>query len=142
MTISSVTLGRVVDLGGDGGIVQIRVVIHQQTGQAVHQLVEAVQGDQPYCDGFAGVAQIVRKVPGRAAKEAVENDQRHGKEDVVVNGVLQADGEIAVPSSRSARRNSGSGGKGQHHQIDHEETPFRRSVRPGTYRVRIYVWPF
>ena len=96
------------------------MVVHQQPRQAVHQLIEAVQGDQPYRDGFAGIAQIVRKVPGSAAEEAVENDQRHGKEDVVVNGVLQGWGNCGTQQPLRKAEQGGSG-KGQHHQIDDKE---------------------
>ena len=112
--------GRIVDLGGDGGVVQVGVVVHQQPGQAVHQLIEAVQGHKAHGHGSTGIAQVVCKVPGGAGQEAVENNQGSGKQGVIVDGVLQGRGDGGVQQARH-QAEQGRCGKGQHHQVDDEE---------------------
>ena len=102
-------VGGGVDLGGDGGIVEVGAVAHQQVRQAVDQLVESVEGHQPARHGLAGGAQVVRELPGGPGQKAVENDDAHRKEDVVGQHVLQpvADGhsqEIPRQAEQRPRR--------------------------------------
>ena len=77
-------MGRVVDLGGDGDVVEVGGSGGYQPRQPVDQLVEAVEGHKARRQGLAGNAQIVRQLPGGPAQEAVKDDEGHGKEDVLV----------------------------------------------------------
>lgn len=70
--------------------------------------------------GLAGVAQIVREVPGGAAQKAVENNERNGKQCVIIDGILQR-GRNAGIQQPLRQSEQGRCGKGQHHQIDHKE---------------------
>ena len=112
--------GRIVNLCGNGGVIEIGMVVHQQPRQAVHQLIEAVQGDQTHHNGLAGVSQIIGKIPGGAADKAVEDQNRHGEKRIVINGVLQGRGDAhrQQPLRQAEQRCRG---KGEHHQIDHKK---------------------
>ena len=106
-------VGRVLDLGGDGGVVQVGLVGYHQSCQAVHQLVQAVQGHQSDGHELAGPAQVLCKVPGGPTQKAVENDDRGGEEDVVIQDILQsgADGHSQQSADQAEQRGCD---KGQH----------------------------
>ena len=111
---------RVVDLGGDGGVVEVGAVGENQVRQPVHQLIQAIQPHQSCRRRLAGAAQIIHQVPGGPGQEAVENNDRHGEQDVVVQHIPHGGGNRHCQQAPGQIKQRVSD-KRQHQQVDDEE---------------------
>ena len=129
--------GGVVDLGGDGGVIQVGTGGNQKARQAVHQLVKAVKPHKADADALGRLSQPVKEQAGGAAQIIVEDHDAHGEEDVVIDHVLQAGWNVGI-KQQLHQAEQRIGGKGQHQQVDHKEHHARdllarRHIRGGLF---------